>query len=192
MAEVSVRLRVLQKAKPIPLLTWVSVTSLCLGIGLTAWNINRDPGPKRAQLPQDFAIAADFMPKPVPIHVPQDMSGDLRDFPIPVPPVPGPPRPKPLPHPVLIPKPRICRITEQCIHGDGLTIEQKKLIAQQANIHGLLVCGKSKITMTKFLWYVPEPNNELTQRFLTDLRSYWKIRGYEKAVSPKEIVLSCH
>jgi serine/threonine protein kinase len=196
MAEVAVRLREIQKVKPVPWITWLSMTSLCLGVGLTAWNLSRDPRPALSPLTQDLTVAADLSQKPAVRPQPSDLAIDARDFSVPVPVVP-PPHPvtqlKPNPHPNPTPAAKVkqCRITEKCIHGENLTIEQKTLIAEQAQKQHLSVCGKSRLVMTKITWYIPEPNTEQTQKFVKDLQSYWKIRKYDKLVSPREMTISC-
>lgn len=102
MAEVAVRLREIQKVKPVPWITWLSMTSLCRELVWSPRGISAEILVQLSPITQDLTVAADLSQKPAVRPQPSDLAIDARDFSVPVPVVP-PPHPvtqlKPNPHP---------------------------------------------------------------------------------------------
>ena len=207
MAEVAVRLREIQKVKPVPWITWFGMTSLCLAVGLTVWNVSREPRPAQGPLPRDLAVAADLSHKPAVPHRPPDTASSVRDFGVPVPP-PGPPAQR-KPNPPDLKnrtKPaqgqtknstdsKPCKITIRCINGEGLTNEQKQFIATEADHLKLQVCGTKPLILTKSEWYFPSPATDETNRLIQVMEGYWnnnRLRaGFDKNKAAKKVIISC-
>ena len=66
-----------------------------------------------------------------------------------------------------------------------------QILAEKANMAGLQFCGKQRLLLTKLNWYVPDPDDEETRRFVARIDAYWTIKNLDRNTMPRTIVISC-